>query len=199
MLTRSVESLITELRSGNPVIIPTDTVYGFAASVAQPEAVDAVYHLKQRPAEKALILFGADVEALRPYVAEIPEAVEQLMAHFWPGALTVILPKSTAVPEYVNAGLDTIALRIPQSELVTRIVAETGVLATTSANRSGEAPLPTVALLDSTFPDVMIFDEELAGNGMASTIVEWRDSEFLFHRIGAISKKDIGDVLLRNY
>lgn len=195
MLTRSVERLITELREGNPVIMPTDTVYGFAASVAQPAAVEAIYRLKERPAEKALILFGADVAALRPYVAEIPEAVERLMAQFWPGALTVILPKSAAVPEYVNAGLDTIALRIPQSELVAQVVAETGVLATTSANRSGAAPLPTGTLLNSVFPEVVIFDAELAEDSVASTIVEWRDGEFVLHRVGAISEQDIDDVL----
>lgn len=141
----ALEEAAELLRSGGLVAIPTETVYGLAANALDPEAAGAIYHAKGRPSDNPLIVHVCDVEAIRPLVREIPDCLYRLAERFWPGPLTIILPKSALVPLQTTGGLDTVALRIPAHPVARELIRLAGTpLAAPSANRSG-CPSPTSA------------------------------------------------------
>src|SRR5579859_390303 len=123
------------LRGGEVVGIPTDTVYGLAALASRPEAIERVYEIKGRPADRPLVLFVADLAAAEAWV-EVDARARACMERWWPGAVTLVLPtRPGAGPR------PTMALRIPDHALVGALLAEVGeALATTSANLSGQPP-----------------------------------------------------------
>ncbi|HZD59735.1 MAG TPA: L-threonylcarbamoyladenylate synthase [Anaerolineae bacterium] len=125
-------------REGESVVFPTDTVYGIGTNSLLPEAVLEIFRVKERPADKPLILLVADPEDVREYVADINEAAERLISEYWPGPLTLIFKKSPVVPPEVTAGGDTVGVRCPNNPVVRMLVRLVGVaLATTSANIGG--------------------------------------------------------------
>jgi L-threonylcarbamoyladenylate synthase len=132
------------LQAGQLVAFPTDTVYGVAAIANQSSAVAQLYVAKGRPPEKAIPILLADSQDLGIIAAEISDLVHRLIAYFWPGGLTLVLPKGKAVPREVSP-TPTVAVRIPALPLTRQIIAAAGTpLAVTSANRSGQ-PSPRTA------------------------------------------------------
>ncbi len=126
-------------------ICATDTVWGLVCRIDSTEAKDNVariYAIKQREATKPLILFGSSLEVLRPYAHWNNKALELARKH-WPGALTIIMRRSSLIPEWINPGEEFIGLRVPRSPSVMSLLKQTsnGVLLSTSANLSGEAPV----------------------------------------------------------
>ena len=133
------------LAAGGLVGIPTETVYGLAANALDPRAVPAIFAAKGRPADNPLIVHIADLDQWRPLVRELPEAALALARAFWPGPLTVILPKADCVPAVTSGGLDTVAVRFPAHPMAQAVIRAAGVpLAAPSANPSG-APSPKTA------------------------------------------------------
>ena len=131
------------LRRGGLVAIPTETVYGLAANALDGEAVKRIYQAKGRPSDNPLIVHISDFSQLAPLVREVPEAAKRLAAVFWPGPLTIILPKSDLVPTTTSGGLDTVAVRCPSHPTARAVIDAAGVpLAAPSANLSGK-PSPT--------------------------------------------------------
>ena len=131
------------LREGKLVAFPTETVYGLGANALNTEAVEKIYEAKGRPSDNPLIVHIADVSKLNELVAEIPEAAELLIKAFWPGPLTMVFKKSNLVPDIITAGLDTVAVRMPDSSVAQKLIREAGVpVAAPSANLSGR-PSPT--------------------------------------------------------
>ncbi len=131
------------LRRGGLVAIPTETVYGLAANALDGEAVKRIYQAKGRPSDNPLIVHISDFSQLAPLVREVPEAAKRLVAVFWPGPLTIILPKSDLVPTTTSGGLDTVAVRCPSHPTARAVIDAAGVpLAAPSANLSGK-PSPT--------------------------------------------------------
>lgn len=130
------------LKSGGLVAMPTETVYGLAADALNGKAVRKIFEAKGRPSDNPLIVHIADTEQLRPLVREVPEKADILARRFWPGPLTMILPKSDAIPREVSAGLDTVAIRFPSHPIARRLIELSGPLAAPSANLSG-SPSPT--------------------------------------------------------
>jgi L-threonylcarbamoyladenylate synthase len=131
------------LRAGELVAFPTDTVYGVAAA-DQPNAVARLYAAKERPPDKAIPILLADARDLDSVVAARGDLVQRLIEHFWPGGLTLVLPKSSSVSPEISPTA-TVAVRLPDLPLTRRIIAAAGTpLATTSANRSGQ-PSPRTA------------------------------------------------------
>ncbi len=127
------------IRAGEPVAVPTETVYGLAADATNAAAVARIYEAKGRPAFNPLIVHVADLEMARRLVA-IPPLAEKLAAAFWPGALTMVLPRlpDSPVAELASAGLPTLAIRLPSHPAMRALIAASGVpLAAPSANRSG--------------------------------------------------------------
>ncbi len=131
------------LRQGGLVAIPTETVYGLAANALDGRAVRKIFAAKGRPADNPLIVHISDFSQLAPLVDSVPEAARKLAQAFWPGPLTVILPKSPLIPMETSGGLDTVAVRLPAHPAARAVIDAAGVpLAAPSANLSGR-PSPT--------------------------------------------------------
>ncbi len=141
---RDIEVAVEELKKGNVVAIPTETVYGLAANALSPEAVGKIFKAKGRPSDNPLIVHISEVEALEKFA--VPNEIAYKLAEkFWPGPLTMILPKRDCVPVEVTAGLDTVAIRMPEHPVAREIISRSGLpLAAPSANISGR-PSPTSA------------------------------------------------------
>src|SRR5205823_3692025 len=121
------------IAAGGVIAFPTDTVYGVGVDLWQPDAVACLYALKGRPQEKALPVLMADGAEWTRVACDASEAARRLMRAFWPGALTIVLPRQPDVPDAVAPLAPTIALRVPAHEPLRRVLARTGPLATSSA------------------------------------------------------------------
>lgn len=131
------------LREGKLVAFPTETVYGLGANALDPQAVKRIFEVKGRPLDNPLIVHIAKVSQLSSLVKEIPAQAKTLMKAFWPGPLTLVLKKSESVPDEITAGLDTVAVRMPDNSIAIRLIEEAEVpVAAPSANLSGR-PSPT--------------------------------------------------------
>lgn len=189
----SRSTLIAGVRSGQVVSFPTDTVPALAV---RPDCSELVFALKQRSQEKPLILMGDSASSLWPFTSGTTEELaiwQQVAAQHWPGALTLVLPASEKVPDGMNpTNPKTIGMRVPNSEIAIAILSETGPLATTSANRSGEPPLQTFAEIEAQFPDVLTLQaSELetvnpATPGVPSTVAKWTGYGWEILRQGAV-------------
>jgi len=163
------------LRDGGTVAFPTETVYGLGADARRTEAVEQVFAAKGRPSDNPLIVHIADESQLAELVRPYGETERALMERFWPGPLTIVLPALPgAVSPRVTAGLDTVAVRMPQHDVALRLIAEAGCpVAAPSANRSGR-PSPTLAEhvredLDGRIDGLV--DGGPTGVGLESTVV----------------------------
>ena len=131
------------LKDGGVVAIPTETVYGLAGNALKGECVKKIYEAKGRPSDNPLIVHISDISQWAPLVTHIPESAMALAEKFWPGPLTIILPKSDIIPKEISGGLDTVAVRMPSDEIARAIISGCGFpLAAPSANTSGK-PSPT--------------------------------------------------------
>lgn len=173
-LARAVELL----RAGSTVALPTETVYGLAARADDPEAVAAIYAAKGRPSFNPLIIHVASIEMARRYAAFDARA-EELAARFWPGPLTLVLPRriDAEVAPAVSAGLDTIAIRMPAHAAMRSVIERLGVpLAAPSANRSGGVSPTTAEHVAHSLKDriAAIVDGGACTCGLESTILALR-------------------------
>ena len=133
------------LQQGKVVGIPTETVYGLAADARNPEAVRQIFAAKGRPADNPLIVHIAEMQALEQVAAVVPPLAVKLAERFWPGPLTMILPKRSDIPEITSGGLDTVGIRMPSHPVARALILLSGVpIAAPSANISGY-PSPTTA------------------------------------------------------
>jgi L-threonylcarbamoyladenylate synthase len=163
------------IRAGKLVAMPTETVYGLAADATNPDAVAAIFEAKGRPRFNPLIVHVADVQSAR-VIADLPPDAERLAAHFWPGPLTVVVPKRRGAPiaDLATAGLATVALRVPAHPAARALlVAARRPLAAPSANRSGHVSATTAAHVAADLGDsvAIILDAGPASVGVESTIV----------------------------
>jgi len=144
-LEAAVREAAEVLRGGGLVAFPTETVYGLGAHALDPAAVERIYRAKGRPAYNPLIVHVATVDAARALSSAWPEAADRLAERFWPGPLTLVVPKAGSVPEAVSAGLETVGLRIPAHPVAQALLAAAGIpVAAPSANRSAHVS-PTTA------------------------------------------------------
>jgi L-threonylcarbamoyladenylate synthase len=186
------------LQSGQVVAFPTDTVYGIGAHAFQPEAVAALYAVKGRPADKAIPILVAQIEDVARVARAVPPVAWRLVERFWPGGLTLVLPRSDRVPAIVTAGGDTVAVRCPDHPLPLALMNAVGApLAATSANLSGQ-PSPATARqvieqLAGRLP--LIIDGGECPGGVASTVVDLSVSPPRLLRAGAIPTEDLRALL----
>ncbi len=185
------------LLDGGLVVFPTDTVYGVAASALQPDAVARLYEAKARPRTMAMPVMVAEPEQVTE-VAQLLPGFWALAQAFWPGPLTLILPKTPLLPPIVTAGGNTVALRIPDHPLVLQMLAAARIpLAVTSANRSGQPPARTAqeAWKQLNGRVDVILDGGPAPGGQPSTILDLTQTPPRILREGPISRSDIKRVL----
>lgn len=177
------------LREGRVVAIPTETVYGLAASLEQPSAVAEIFALKGRPANNPLIIHLASRDQINPFVDGLPEDFEALAQAFWPGPMTLVLDvKVDAIPEKVRAGLATAAFRVPQHPVAREVLQLSGPLVMPSANLSGR-PSATMAkhVVEDFGADFPVVDGGACQRGLESTILIRQRGRWTIIRQGALS------------
>jgi L-threonylcarbamoyladenylate synthase len=170
------EPLALSLRNGGAALFPTDTLPALAA---RPEAAAQLWELKGRPAHKPVILMGSDPEELFCLLGSVVEqAWKDLAKSHWPGALTLVLPARGTVLEQLHPGGTSLGLRVPQCRQALELLERSGPLATTSANRSGEAPCLEASDAAQSFPGVPLLAPVPwpAPSGVASTVLAWSDT-----------------------
>jgi L-threonylcarbamoyladenylate synthase len=188
-----VDRLIVAARTGNLISFPTDTVPALATL---PEHAELIFQAKQRSQDKPLILMVGTVADLWQFTNGTEREVEIWQAiadRYLPGALTLVLPASDRLPAVMNPRGDrTIGLRVPALEIARSILLQTGALATTSANRSGESPLLTMAEISNNFPRVFTLDIDVdtPTTGQPSTVIKWDNSGWQILRQGAVEFVD---------
>ena len=170
----ALRSAADALGRGGLVVIPTDTVYGVAARLDRAEAIARLYVAKGRPEEKPIPVLISSAGQLARLTRDVPEGAEAFLGRFWPGALTVALPRSAAVPDVVAAGGATVGLRMPDHPFALALIeACGGALAVTSANRSGEPSLADAAAVAAAIGGAvdLIVDGGQTPGGLASTVI----------------------------
>ncbi|WP_027883213.1 L-threonylcarbamoyladenylate synthase [Meiothermus rufus] len=193
----NLERAAQVLRSGGLVAFPTETVYGLGANALEATAVAKIFEAKERPSFDPLIVHVADQEMLRVVVREIPPLAERLIERFWPGPLTLVLPKSAEVPGLVTAGLPTVAVRMPAHPVALELIRRAGLpVAAPSANPFGYLS-PTRAehverMLGHRVD--LILDGGRTAFGVESTIVLLAERPVLL-RYGAVTVEELKDVL----
>lgn len=179
------------LKRGGLVAFPTETVYGLGGNALEEEAAKKIYAAKGRPSDNPLIIHIAEVSALEELASQVPEVAIRLAERFWPGPLTMILPKSEKVPLGTTGGLDTVAIRMPDHPVALQLIRTSGLyLAAPSANTSGR-PSPTLAehVAEDLFGRIdMILDGGMVRVGLESTIVDLTEEIPVILRPGCITK-----------
>lgn len=186
------------LRNGGLVAFPTETVYGLGADALNPDAVRKVFEAKGRPADNPLIVHIADHGQLIDLVDEIPEKAQALGKEFWPGPLTLVMKKTFLVPEIVTAGLDTVAVRMPDHPVALALIEEFGGgLVGPSANISGR-PSPTTGthVMDDLGGRInMILNAGPVEIGIESTVVDMTVEPPVILRPGGLHRESLQDIV----
>jgi L-threonylcarbamoyladenylate synthase len=182
------------LRAGGTVALPTETVYGLGANALDEAAVERIFFAKQRPAWDPVIVHISSLEMLENLVTEIPAAARMLMDAFWPGPLTLLLPRSTAVPDTVTAGRPLVGVRMPAHPVALELIRAAGVpVAAPSANIFGHTSPTTAAhvLADLDGRIDVILDSGPAVHGVESTVLDPCQSPMIVYRPGAVTAEQI--------
>jgi len=192
-MSLSIKDAARILREGGLVAFPTETVYGLGADARNAAAVAKIFELKGRPASSPLIVHVASLEAARGIVSEWPPLAEQLARKYWPGPLTLVLPKSPQIPGIVTAGLPTVGVRVPAHPIALKLLEEAGVpAAAPSANRFAGLSPTTAEHVRQEFGDqVPVLDGGPCTVGIESTVVSLAGGKLTLLRPGMISLGEI--------
>lgn len=185
------------LREGNCVAIPTETVYGLAANAFNEKAVSDIFRIKNRPEFDPLIVHTGSIDSARLLVREIPAIAEELMRKFWPGPLTLVLPKSTRIPDAVSSGLQTVGIRIPDHPLTLELLNILEFpLAAPSANPFGYVSPTRAEHVATTLGNAIpyILDGGDCSRGIESTIVGFESGKPVLYRYGSLSVQEIEEL-----
>lgn len=186
------------LRAGGLVVLPTETVYGLGANALNPAAVAAIFAAKGRPATDPLIVHVSGLEDLEAIVSDIPPVARRLASRFWPGPLTLILPKRATISDSVTAGLPTVAVRVPAHPVARAVIAAAGVpIAAPSANLFSR-PSPTQAahvLSDLDGRVDLVLDAGPTDVGVESTVLDLTVDPPLVRRPGGVTLEALRTVV----
>lgn len=185
-------------QSGGLVGIPTETVYGLGANALDEQAALAIFAAKGRPADNPLIVHISKLDQLKDIVSNVPKRAQRLMDAFWPGPLTIIMPKGEHIPYAVTAGLETVAVRFPVHPVARKMIELAGLpIAAPSANLSGK-PSPTTAQhvlddMDGRIP--LIIDGGACQVGLESTVVDATRDQIVLLRPGGVTREMLEEAL----
>lgn len=181
-----IQNVIKSIAAGEPVIFPTDTVYGIGCDPFNEAAINALYVAKDRPQEKGIPVLVSSREKADE-LGVLSTACQALLDKHWPGALSVVVPQKSTFPANLSANRN-VALRMPDHPLAVELVeAAGGALATTSANRSGQPPALSYEDAVDMFPALLVVDGGTVPGGVASTVIDCTSDEFTVLRQGPIT------------
>jgi L-threonylcarbamoyladenylate synthase len=186
------------IREGKLVAFPTETVYGLGANALDARAVSRIFEVKGRPSTSPVIVHIASVESARVLVTDWPAAAAKLARAFWPGPLTLVLPKRACIPDVVTAGLPSVGLRVPANPFALALLAEAGVpIAAPSANRFSELSPTTAEHVRKSLGNSvdLILDGGPTQVGIESTVLSLAGPKPLLLRPGMISRDQIEQVI----
>lgn len=187
-----MEKIKQELEKGKAVVLPTETVYGLFAKALDEKAVDHVYQLKRRPRDKAFNLNVAGLDDILNFSKNQPPYLQQLVDHFLPGPLTIILEANERVPYWVNSDMTTVGFRMPSHPVTLELIREFGPLIGPSANLSGQASgVSFYKILQDFDQEVLGIEDDAFLTGQDSTIIDLSGDKVKILRQGAITREDI--------
>jgi L-threonylcarbamoyladenylate synthase len=184
------------IAQGGLVAFPTETVYGLGANAFDPVAVAGIFETKQRPSFDPLIVHICDVSQISELSITKDERVYRLAEKFWPGPLTMVLPRAEAVPDIVTSGLSTVGVRMPASDIALQLIQQAGTpVAAPSANKFGMIS-PTEAIhVKKQFPHLLTIDGGKTQVGIESTVITIHDDGFEILRPGVITADDLAEIM----
>lgn len=190
------QKYIEAIKAGDIVAFPTETVYGLGADAWNPDAIQKVFTIKGRPSDNPLIVHVSHPKQVYEFAKTVPDKALKLIEAFWPGPFTIIFKKKPEVLDAVTAGLDTVAIRMPDHPLTVDFISQTGPLVAPSANKSGK-PSPTKAghVIEDFGNSVLVIDGGATNIGLESTVFDLTDIQPAILRPGSISRKQVEDVL----
>jgi len=192
------EKAIQVLKNGGLIGLPTETVYGLAAAIDQPLAIEKIFKVKERPFFDPLIVHVSSVEQAKNICFAFPEIATSLVQKFWPGPLTLVL-KSKNVNPMITAGLDTVAVRMPDHPLALKIIEDFGApLAAPSANKFGKTSPTSAEHVKENFPEIFVVDGGLCKVGLESTVLSLEEGALSILRPGAVTAEMLKE-FLRNH
>lgn len=191
------DQAVALIRAGEVVAIPTDTVYGLAASIMNEEAIKKIFILKQRPLDNPLVIQIGNRTQIDPLAGDVPAELALLAEHFWPGALTLVIPvNEEKVPSVVRAGKSTAGFRIPNHDLTRRLLETVGPLVVPSANISGKPAATEPFHLEEDFGvDIPILESEEQMVGLESTVIELAREQWQMLRQGVVTVDELASVI----
>jgi L-threonylcarbamoyladenylate synthase len=192
--SEAVSRAVRLLEHGEVIAFPTETVYGLGADAFNAAAVAKIFELKKRPHFDPLIVHVSRKEWITTLVSDLPHQARLLMDRFWPGPLTIILPKSTRIPDIVTAGLATVGLRMPSHPVALELIERLGrPVAAPSANPFGYMSTTKADDVASLFDDrlPLILDGGPSCFGIESTIVSLAEGRVVLHRHGSVSSEEL--------
>lgn len=192
----SIEKAADIIKQGGIVAIPTETVYGLAADAFQTSAVNKIFETKGRPADNPLIVHISDIEQLDLLAQNIPESARLLAEQFWPGPLSMVLDRQNSVPDIVTAGLQTVAVRMPNHPVALELISKAGPLTAPSANKSG-LPSPTRPshIIEDYEGKVPVLEGGPSEIGLESTVLDLSGNTPTILRHGAITADMIQNII----
>jgi L-threonylcarbamoyladenylate synthase len=184
--------ILEVLRDGGLVAFPTDTIYGIGTLAFDGKAVKSIYAAKDRPIEKAVPILLGESDDLDKVASDIPSMARRLTTRFWPGALTLVVPKKPTIPEAVSS-TDTVGVRVPDNRIARALLRSAGPMAVTSANiSSGSSPRTAEEVYAQLNGRIeLILNGGRTPGGIASTVVDCTKTEPVILRAGPISLEDI--------
>lgn len=196
-MSSAIEKAVEILNAGGVVGMPTETVYGLAARVDMPEGLNKIFSIKNRPFFDPLIVHVSDAEQAKFIVAEWSQITEHLSAAFWPGPLTLVLPKNSLVSDLITSGLSTVGVRCPRHQVAQELINKVGVpLAAPSANKFGRtSPTCSQHVRDEFGDEVFVLEGGSSEVGIESTILSVENHTLKILRPGVISVSEIESCL----
>lgn len=193
----NIDQAVSLLNAGDVVAVPTETVYGLAASLRHHEAISKIFSLKGRPSNNPLIVHLPSADQIELFANHPPPKCEKLMQAFWPGPMTLVLSINVeSVPAIARANLSTAGFRVPAHPLTHALLERTGPLVMPSANLSGKPSATCAAHVEVDFgSDFPVLDGGQCVQGLESTILMWHKEMWKVIRLGALSPETLEGVL----
>lgn len=197
IISKSIAEAAQIIKNGGLVAFPTETVYGLGANALDPDAVAKIFAVKERPSFDPLIVHIADIKDLKRLVKSDDLRVYALAERFWPGPLTIVLPKKDTVPDIVTSGLPTVGVRMPDNDIALELIRMSGCpISAPSANKFGRISPTKAEHVKKQLPEVeCILDGGPAAVGIESTVITLDNNGFIILREGFITAADLKEIL----